>query len=114
MHLVIQLEDIKIPSINAKYNWNPKAKRLFINKSYQDFKNLLKASCKRVSVRAPYAVEIHITSYNDIDNAVKAILDSLDNVIDNDRDVEELHVFKTPNKRGRSGALKVYVSSLGF
>lgn len=104
---VIDLKDIKMTSINEKYSVG-KNRKLFLNKKYLDFKNLLSLVCRKVDVEKPYRVDIYLKGYLDIDNPIKCILDSLI-CLENDRYIEELHVYKTPLKRGRPCDLKVFV-----
>lgn len=104
---VIEVDKIKIASVNQKYNAN-----FILNPAYRDFKTHLTFLCERCVIKAPYKVTIELEMYQDIDNPVKCILDSLGNAIDNDRNILELHVFKTPIKRGRDGSVKVFVESI--
>ena len=73
---------------------------------------MLSYYCKKIKIDPPYRVEIYLTTYLDLDNPVKIILDSLDNAITNDREILELHVYKTKTKRGKLGGIRVFVESL--
>lgn len=110
---VIDMKEVKLRSVNNKYNLNPKTKRLFLNPTYRKLKEELTAQVKDVEVEAPYKVLIVFDTYLDIDNPVKLILDSLGGIITNDRDILCLTVVKRPIIRGRPGRLKVYLETYG-
>lgn len=110
---VINVQNVKIPSINQKYGVNRKTGRLFLNRDYRLFKEALSLVCSKKMLPSPYKVLIEIENYGDIDNQIKLIQDSLQgNCIDNDNNIYELIVRKTPLKRGKCGSIKVFVESL--
>lgn len=53
-----------------------------------------------------------MSTYIDIDNPLKAIIDALSRVIEDDRMILELHVYKEQIKRGRSGSVRVFVETI--
>ena len=111
MQKVIDLENIKIHSINKKYVIG-KNGRLTPSRAYRDFKNILEWACHGKLMPKPYRVDIYLNMYLDIDNPLKAILDSLGKIIEDDRFIEELHVYKTTSKRGTKGRIQVYVDTI--
>lgn len=102
----------KIPSVNNKYCYNPKIGRLFLSKKYRDFKTLIENECIDVKLKPPYSVTIYYSMYLDIDNPLKATLDGIREVLSDDKDILELHVLKTPTKRGSIGSVIIDVESL--
>ena len=103
---VLELHNIKIPSINNKYN-----KNFSLTREYRAFKDMLLHSLKRAVLIGPYAVHVLYSGYIDIDNPIKAILDALETkgIIDNDKYILSLRVNKAPLKRGQAGSLIVHV-----
>ena len=112
MNEIINLENIKVPSVNQKYGYNPQTKRAFVNREYTQFKKLLTASAVKMKVEPPYYVLIEKSCYIDIDNDIKIILDSLEDagVIENDRSVLKLQVIKEHIAKKSPGYLRVYVA----
>lgn len=111
---VVDIENIKIPSINNKYGYNPKSGKLYLNGPYREFKKLLVSHCVDISIAGPYSVSIFIEGYLDIDNAIKVTLDAIQEkgVIDDDKNVLELNIIKVPAKRGTPGSIAVYVDPI--
>lgn len=107
--IVIDIDDVRFPSINHKYY-----KNFSLRPEYKNFKNLLYIYCVLVKINPPYVVTINCESSIDIDNFIKPIMDALQdkNVIDNDANVLELHVYKTKIKNGMSGRLTVEVETI--
>jgi Holliday junction resolvase RusA-like endonuclease len=106
---VIDIDQIKIASINGKYNGSRNG--LYLSPVYREFKKELTLRCRLVKIKAPYEVTIEIATATDIDNTTKAILDALQarGVIDDDANVSRLVINKTKIKRGHLGAIKVDV-----
>lgn len=94
----IDFDNIKIPSINDKFGFNPKSHKFYLNDNYRKFKELISKSVRIKNIPGPYTVIISSKSYQDIDNAIKCILDGLQagGCIDDDKNVLELHVRKIP------------------
>lgn len=111
---VIDLDNVKIASVNQKYNVSRTTKQLFLNPEYRKFKELLVASCSDVKVEPPYRMRIEQRCYTDIDNAIKVTLDALQEagVIQNDRHVLELSVIKEHIKRNAPGSIRVWVGTM--
>jgi len=106
---IIDLENIKFASVNDRYRGNFR-----LTKNYKDFKELLFYSMLREKLPAPYKVNVFASMYLDFDSPIKAIADSMQarKVIDNDRNILDFRIIKTPLKRGKPGALKVFIESL--
>jgi len=98
---ILNIKNIKIPSINNKYQYNPKIKRLFLNDAYRNFKKLVSLYCRKYKLQGPYEVSITFSGSVDIDNPIKPILDGLQDaeVITDDREIQRLVVNKYPMKR---------------
>lgn len=115
MTVNIEFTNIKIPSINQKYGYNPRSNKLYLTDEYRNFKQLiaLKTRNERRILPPPYTVIISVMTYHDIDNAIKCILDGLKEggCIDDDKNVLELHVLKRPVKRGVRNQLSITVKT---
>lgn len=114
---VIDLKNIKLASINGKYDYNPKTGKLFLSPEYRKFKKFLIDEIKsntKLTINPPYYVEIRVKTYLDIDNCIKVILDACEEsgVIDNDKHVYGLLVLKEELKKGTKSSLEVHVSEL--
>lgn len=110
---VINLINIKLPSVNSKFGVNRKTNRLFLSEEYKVFKELLSNCCRCVIIPPPYRVQIVIETYKDIDACVKLITDSLQNrCIGNDRDILEMFIRKIPVQKGENDKLRVYVETI--
>ena len=110
---VLDISEIKIASINGKYEVGRNG-RLFLSPKYRAFKDELVLRCRMARIQPPYAVTISIATPCDIDNSIKAILDALQakGVITDDKHVRRLAVDKREVRRGQSGALIVDVDHL--
>jgi Holliday junction resolvase RusA-like endonuclease len=113
MYKVIDLQKIKLRSVNKKYiNRNFK-----LSPEYSSFKELMYYSIDKPKekILKPYTVAILMKTYIDIDNPIKAILDALADrkLIVNDRKVLRLLVDKIEEKRGYPSNLEVYLGTLG-
>ena len=109
------LDDLDVPSINRKYNYNPKIGRFFVDGQYKAFKKLLVDNLTgSAAAEPPYYVAVFWHTYHDIDNSIKVILDALQEsgIIQNDRDILQLSITKIPIKRGRPNRLKITVGQL--
>jgi Holliday junction resolvase RusA-like endonuclease len=112
MQKVIDLQDVQIRSVNKKYIINRRTGRLVPSREYREFKNILEWACTGKSIEKPYRVKILLETYLDIDNPLKAILDSLNKIIEDDRYILELIVCKKPLKRGKKGKIKVFIETI--
>lgn len=113
MFKAIEMNDFMLKSVNNKYKL---VKGVFkLRDEYKNFKKALFYHVKRPPeiLKPPYKVIIEKKTYLDIDNAVKPILDALKGrVITDDRDIEELHVYKEKRKKTYPSSLVVYVESI--
>jgi len=101
--VILDLENIKLVSVNAKYM----NKNFILTKEYRKFKKTIKDNAKKTQLSAPQHLKIYMETALDIDNAVKPILDGLENVLGNDRNVCRLELIKKPIKKGGAGRLVV-------
>jgi hypothetical protein len=107
---VLDIDNVKIPSINKKYILSNG--RLVLSREYRDFKNLLTGLVsRRMKFAPPHFMSIEISTYKDIDNCVKLIIDAVAGagIIENDRSVLQLYVEKIPRKKGEPERLIVSV-----
>ena len=105
MSTILDIENIKITSVNRKYG-----KGFYLTNEYRTFKSVISHNCRRgIAIKPPYRVQIFLAMYLDIDNPVKCILDGLADagIIDNDRNITELLVIKEPIKKNKLGRIKV-------
>lgn len=111
---VLNLENIKIGSVNNKYGLSKKTKKFFLNKDYKAFKKLIMVYCRKVKVESPYHIVIIFDGYIDIDNPIKPILDGMEEagVIINDRYIIQLTVKKNPLPRGKKNKLKIFIETM--
>jgi Holliday junction resolvase RusA-like endonuclease len=111
---IIDIEGIKIASINQKYGYNRTLGRAFISKEYSQFKKLVIMSCKKLRLDGPYRLQIEFGGYIDIDAPIKCIMDGIETagVIYNDREVYELKVIKYPQKKGADNWLIVHIDTI--
>lgn len=105
MHTLIDIQDIKLCSVNQKYLGNFR-----LSSAYRDMKLFLSSKVHSgKKLVPPYALYIYLDTYLDIDNPLKCIIDSIEKAIENDKHIIELHVFKNPIKRGKSGKLLIKI-----
>jgi Holliday junction resolvase RusA-like endonuclease len=96
---------------------------MYLSKSGREFKEFVKLTCEvqveMVPLKGRIGVQIELASPNqtrntDIDNRVKAVLDSLEGIaFENDRQVDELIVRRLPVDVGGDGFADVIISELG-
>lgn len=113
---VIDIKNIKMNSINQKFGYNPKTRKLYSNSEYKQFKACLinELNANHVNqIAPPYYVDIYMETYLDIDAPIKAILDALQEhgCIINDRDVLSLSVQKKQIKKGTKSSLQIVVET---
>jgi len=112
---VIDLEGIKLKSLNDKFTVSRKSKNICLKKEYEDFKKILLYSIGELEtpLEPPYFVYIYLETYLDIDNPLKPILDTLEGpAIQNDKQIRRLLIDKIPRKRGHPSMLQVYVGTM--
>lgn len=112
---VLELKNVQLASVNAKYGVNQRTGRLFLTPQYRLFKELVACMCKAVEIDPPYSVTIDIKTCMDIDNAIKPVLDGLQSagIITDDKHISALHIYKTASKKGAPSDLTVYVETYG-
>lgn len=112
MKHIINLNNIKIPSLNHKHFI--KKGRMILSKEYREFQKLLFYTIKKGYIESPYRLWIELETYLDFDNCLKNICDSLEKagVIDNDMNIHEIKITKTPIRRGSPGRLDVWIGTI--
>jgi len=110
MTLVLDLNNVKLASINNKYI----SRQYILTKEYRNFKKLATKACAKLNMDPPYKITIMFKMYKDIDAPLKPVLDALETagIITNDRYVTELHIHKETIKRGHPEAVKVWVEGV--
>jgi Holliday junction resolvase RusA-like endonuclease len=111
---VLHIENCKFASLNNKYQIDRRTGGLFLSKEYRIFKDLLLKNCWPIKIDPPYRVIIEAECYHDADNFTKPVIDALEEkgVIDNDRNVLNIQIVKTPIKKNLAGKIIVYVDNL--
>ena len=115
--IVLDIDNIHLPSVNAKYTINPRTGKLILAPSYRQiadtFSEVMKHYGSKAKITSPYSVKIEVGTYLDADNFVKPVFDSLQKVgiIDNDRNILHYEVHKAPRKRGEANSIKVEVET---
>lgn len=115
--IVLDVDNIHLPSVNRKYGYSPKSNRFVLAPEYRQMSNMITAlmfeNVKGVKMEAPYSVRIYLETYLDIDNTIKSSIDSLAKVgvIDNDKNILHLEVYKKPRKKGGGSRIKVEVNT---
>jgi len=115
MHLAINLNEVKLKSINQKFIRAKYTKKFTLSTEYKLFKDLLFYHVIRPSelIKPPYFIHIFMKTYLDIDNPIKPIQDVLQGIaIENDNRVDRLYLDRIRAKRGAFSYLKVYVGTL--
>jgi Holliday junction resolvase RusA-like endonuclease len=109
MKKVIDLKNIKFGSLNNKYKGNFK-----LTDSYKTFKEEIFYNIKRGKIKPNYAITIQCAMYHDIDNIIKPIFDALQKaeIIDNDRNILSVDMFKRQIKKGKPGSLEVWIETV--
>ncbi len=114
MNQVISIQNLKFVSLNRKYIKNRYTGQLMLSTEYRNFKDLITLSVRKGFIEPPYRVRIEMETPQDIDNSLKAIFDAIQQagVIDNDRNILEANLIKTPVKKGQAGSLKVFIETI--
>jgi Holliday junction resolvase RusA-like endonuclease len=113
MTRVIDLNEVKLTSVNRKYI--VARGRLVLSKEYRDFKKIISLCCRKSkSWNIPIRVTIRVDykSRFDIDNPNKPILDGMEDsgIISNDSIIKQLFVIKDEEYKG--GRLTVDIEEL--
>ena len=106
---ILDIENIKIPSINKRYY-----KNFSLTSEYKNFKKNLFYQFVQCNIQPPYRVEILVETYLDIDNLLKPIFDTMQDkeIITDDRYILELSISKTPTKRGAESKIIIFIESI--
>lgn len=108
MNKVIDIEQIEMVGKNRKFG-----KDHVLTEEYKAFRDEIFWMCKKFHGNPPYKVYMEFRMYHDIDAPVSAVLDGMQQrAFKNDRDVHRLVVDKIPGKKGKPGAVKVWVEEL--
>jgi Holliday junction resolvase RusA-like endonuclease len=111
---ILELIDITMPSINAKFNINRKTGRLFASKEYTHFKtDVARCTLKppKFDCLKPFSFDIHLWTSKDIDAVIKPLLDGMCVKLDfDDKHINCLHIFKNLIKRGKPETVRVFLN----
>ena len=112
--LIVDIENIKLPTINNRYGVNSKTGQLYLSSEYRRFKRDLVNCCRKVIILPPYSIIISQKTYKDIDATIKILLDSLQQarVIKDDKFIINLHIIKIPILKGQPESLKIDVEHI--
>ena len=108
--IVLSIENIQIVGKNKKYYGN-----FALTKEYKAFQKEI--FCNMImpteKIEKPYRITMDFLMYHDIDAPVQAVLDCLEkkNIIENDRYIERLTVYKRFGKKGNPG--EIYCEVIG-
>jgi len=112
--IILKIDNIKLPRVNAKY-----FKNFSLRPEYRDGKNFLTRCLKEQTeglpkVKPPYSIIINVGTHFDIDSFVKPTLDSMQDakVIDNDKNVLHLEIYKTPLKRNEANWIEIHMETV--
>ena len=90
------------------------ARRIILSPEYRNFKSFLIFNYPEICLKSPYAIDIKIACYHDIDAVIGCIFDSLQEakIIDNDRNILRLHIEKEVIKKGKLGKLIIDIDEI--
>ena len=105
---ILDADNIKLCSINKKYN-----KNFSLTPEYRGFKLLIKTMAKKKHIDPPLSILIVMETALDIDASIKPIFDGLEGIcFDNDKDILDARILKRKIKRGHSGRLKIFADTI--
>jgi len=101
--------DCEIPLVSVNEKYIVARGRMILSQKYRDCKNEIALRCQCVKEDCT-KVNIYVTTYKDADNICKIVVDAIAaKCLGNDRELIELHVYKTKAKRGSMDKIKVEV-----
>jgi len=111
---VVNIENIQLASVNRRTGYNSKTGKHFLSPAYKSFKKEVFFSARKVKIAPPYRVMVELSTAMDADNTLKAVFDALQEagIIEDDKQVLQLHVYKRVGKRGAPGRLQVFVDTI--
>lgn len=125
---ILDLDNIRIIGKNRKYILGRGRRQLVLSPEYREFvatiANHVRASFASVQFYGllnagkvwypPYIVRIDYSMAHDIDAPVQATLDAMvrAGVIEDDKHINQLHVFKHDRKRGAPGRIEIYLEGV--
>ena len=109
---ILDIENIKIVGVNDwKYNNN------VLTDEYRAFKEeiyyTMLQQIGKIKIPAPQRIGMIIDTYLDFDNPIKPIIDAIEPVFGNDRNILDFHLCKRPIKKGQLGKIKIWGDSIG-
>lgn len=117
---ILEFESVSLPSINDKFGVRKDKKGgpiLYAKNNYIKFKDDVTKYClipSHFDSSKPFSLDIHTTTYADIDSCLKPLLDGIAIKIGfNDKDIKCLHVYKTTGKKGGIETLRVFLNYEG-
>jgi len=104
-------------SINKKFTLHARKRLLILTNEYLAFKKCVNLHCREAkgrdfnaSAHKRIRLDLTITTYKDIDNMEKCIIDGMQNVVfENDSKIVEKHTVKRPQKRGATETIHIEV-----
>jgi Holliday junction resolvase RusA-like endonuclease len=114
-----EIKDISLVSVNERHiiAMNKKTGGKFIknsteyNRLIKDLFTVFRFAHKCETLKGKVLVEIVVSTYKDIDNVIKPVIDSLQKaeVIEDDRNVSKLYIVKNEIKKGSPDSIIVKV-----
>jgi len=114
MKKILELKNVKLASLNKKYGGRNKVTGgMYLSKDYIATQEMIYLSLKKIKITSPIEVTIFVCSYKDSDNLIHSIINMIEKkgIIDNDREVNCLTVFKKPLKRGALDSVTVFIAT---
>lgn len=113
MNLILSLKPVKLPRINEKFY-----KNFSLRPEYRDRKELITREIKQQSeelpkIFPPYSVLVNVGTHLDIDSWNKPVWDAMQDakVIDNDKNILHVEIFKTVVKKNEPNWIEIYLGN---
>lgn len=108
---ILDIDNIKIIGTNQRYY-----KNFHLTEDYKAFKEeiywYLMKQVGKITIPAPQRIGMILDTYLDFDNPIKPIIDSIESVFGNDRNILDFHECKRPIKKGQLGRIQIWGDSI--
>ena len=112
---VVDIENVKIASINDKFGYNPKTGRHYINKGYEDFKNMIftianpckELTIKKKTIKLPIEKDLH--PYDIFELVCWHINENIDKYFKNTRYLDGYYEFVV--KKGKKYSVPFWIEA---
>ena len=111
---ILDEKNLKIPSLNSAYGYNPHTKRRYLNKDHKTYKDFIISMTTKVDIGSKhFGLVLHLGAYMDLTNCLKLTEDAICEKLDlNDRNTGEVHAKKTFLKKKELGFIKAWIYEL--